>query len=122
MMTNLYKTRENIIYELVLSLNKGSSGVLDSRVDTAIQQYNSMVKKGIIVEKDEDDEEDGCYEKDLAKVCDELHEMQELLIRLQDDRLEKEIEESMRCNHEWNYLDEDGTYATCSKCGVVRTV
>lgn len=122
MMTNLYKTRENIIYELVLSLNKGSSGVLDSRVDTAIQQYNSMVKKGIIVEKDEDDKEDGCYEEDLAKVYGELHEMQELLIRLQDDRLEKEIEESMRCNHEWNYLDEDGTYATCSKCGVVRTV
>ena len=121
-MTNLYKTRENIIYELVLSLNKGSSGVLDSRVDTAIQQYNSMVKKGIIVEKDEDDEEDNYYEEDLAKVYDELHKMQELLIRLQDDRLEKEIEESMRCNHEWNYLDEDGTYATCSKCGVVRTV
>ena len=95
-MTNLYKTRENIIYELILSLNKGSSGVLDARVDTAIQQYNSMVKKGIIVEiSSEDKEYNGSDDKE---------------------------EELMPCNHKWVYLGVDKSFATCSKCGVLKPV
>lgn len=49
-MTNLNKTKEEIIYELVLSLNKGDSYYVDCRVDVALSQYNKLVEKGIIKE------------------------------------------------------------------------
>ena len=56
-MTNLNKTKEEIIFELVLSLNQGDSGYAtgygssDSpRVNSAIIQYNALVKAGIIKE------------------------------------------------------------------------
>ena len=59
-MTNLNKTKEEIIFELVLSLNKGDSGYAtgygsdDSpRVENAIIQYNALVKAGIIKEIEE---------------------------------------------------------------------
>lgn len=48
MNTNLGKTKEEIIYELVLSLNKGNYGW--DRVETAISQYNKLVQLGIIEE------------------------------------------------------------------------
>lgn len=55
-MTNLNKTKEEIIYELLLSLNKGDSyycleGLSGApRVNVAIAQYESLVEEGIIVE------------------------------------------------------------------------
>lgn len=49
-MTNFNKEREEIIYELVLSLNKGDSYYAMQRVDLAIEQYNALVKNGIITE------------------------------------------------------------------------
>lgn len=49
-MTNLNKTKEEIVYELVLSLNKGDSYYVNQRVDVALEQYNKLVEKGIIKE------------------------------------------------------------------------
>lgn len=49
-MTNLNKEREEIIYELLLSLNSGASCYADTRVETAIAQYNSLVENKIITE------------------------------------------------------------------------
>ena len=49
-MTNLNKTKEEIIYELVLSLNNGDSGYVDKRVDYAIEQYEQLIQKGIVRE------------------------------------------------------------------------
>lgn len=55
-MTNLNKTKEEIIFELVLSLNRGDSGFLwscgkaDQRIKAAISQYESFVEEGIIKE------------------------------------------------------------------------
>ena len=49
-MTNLNKTREEIIYELVLSLNKGNCGYSGDRVDMAIRQYDEFVRCGVIKE------------------------------------------------------------------------
>lgn len=45
---SLNKTKEEIIYELVLSLNKGNSGYVDQRVDYAIKQYEQLVKYKIL--------------------------------------------------------------------------
>lgn len=44
------KSKAQIILELVLSLNKGDSYYVDQRVDVAIEQYNKLVKIGIIEE------------------------------------------------------------------------
>lgn len=49
-MTNLKKTREEIIYELLLSLNNGNSGYINSRVEYAIEQYEKLVEENIIKE------------------------------------------------------------------------
>lgn len=49
-MTNLNKTREEIIYELVLSLNNGNSSYVNDRVELAIDQYDKLVEKDIIKE------------------------------------------------------------------------
>ena len=55
-MTNLNKTREEIIYELVLSLNQGDSyyatcdGKAYPRIDFAIEQYKYLADRGIVVE------------------------------------------------------------------------
>lgn len=55
-MTNLMKTREQIIYELLISINRGNSDYLRSngeatpRVDLAIAQYEALVKRNIIKE------------------------------------------------------------------------
>ena len=54
-MTNLNKTREEIIYELVLSLNKGDSYYAVQRIDFAIEQYNALVKNKIVTELCEHD-------------------------------------------------------------------
>lgn len=51
METNLGKTKEEIIYEILLNLNRGNSGCIDSRVKYAIEQYNLLVKQGIIKEE-----------------------------------------------------------------------
>lgn len=44
------KSREDIIYELLLSLNQGNSGYINNRVQYAIEQYEELVSKGIIKE------------------------------------------------------------------------
>ena len=49
-MTNLNKEKEEIIYELVLSLNKGNSCYASERVEIAIEQYNRLLENGIITE------------------------------------------------------------------------
>ena len=43
-MTISNKTKEEIIYELVLSLNKGNSGYAHERVKYAIKQYEELEK------------------------------------------------------------------------------
>ena len=55
-MTNLGKSREEIIYEILLSLNKGDSDYAYNgteatpRIDLAIAQYDALVKRGIVKE------------------------------------------------------------------------
>lgn len=49
-MTNLKKTKEEIIYEILLSLNKGGRGYVEDRVEDAIEQYEELVEEGIIKE------------------------------------------------------------------------
>ena len=46
-------TKADIILELVLSLNKGDSYYVDRRVETVIEQYNKLVKFGIVKEETE---------------------------------------------------------------------
>ena len=48
MKTNLDKTKEEIIYELLISLNQGNCGYSGDRVQEAIDQYQKMVRVGII--------------------------------------------------------------------------
>jgi hypothetical protein len=47
-------TKAKIIIELVCSLNKGDCGYVDRRVEWAIDQYNTLVDKGIIKEEVKD--------------------------------------------------------------------
>lgn len=49
-MTNLHKEKEDIIYELLLSLNNRNSSYVDERVKLAIAQYDSLVENKIITE------------------------------------------------------------------------
>ena len=57
-MTNLNKTKEEIIFELVLSLNQGDSGYITrasgktgaSRIELAMAQYDALVYNNIIWE------------------------------------------------------------------------
>jgi hypothetical protein len=49
-MTNLNKEREEIIYELLLSLNNGNSCYTNERVSLAMEQYDELVKNGIVTE------------------------------------------------------------------------
>lgn len=49
-MTNLNKSREEIIFELVLSLNNGNVCYVNDRVRLAINQYNDLVENKIITE------------------------------------------------------------------------
>lgn len=51
-MTNLNKTKEEIIYELLLSLNRGDSSYITDRAMWAEHQYRQLVENGIIVETD----------------------------------------------------------------------
>ena len=44
------KTKEQIIYELLLSLNRGNTGFADNRPLYAIEQYYELIKQGIIKE------------------------------------------------------------------------
>lgn len=48
MKTNLGKTKEEIIYELLISLNRGNSGYVGERVQNAIDQYQKLVRAEII--------------------------------------------------------------------------
>ena len=56
-MTNIKKSKEEIIYELLISINQGNSDYLRSgeeatpRIDLAIAQYNALVKRGIVKEE-----------------------------------------------------------------------
>lgn len=47
-------TKEEIILKLVCSLNTGSCGYVDDRVRWAIDQYNQMVKAGVVTEEDKE--------------------------------------------------------------------
>ena len=49
-------TKANIILNLVLSLNRGDCGTIADRPYYAIEQYERLVKKGIIKEEDKTDE------------------------------------------------------------------
>ena len=44
-------TKADIILDLVLSLNRGDSLGVESRVQWAERQYDDMVKRGIIMEE-----------------------------------------------------------------------
>lgn len=46
--SNLGKSKEEIVYELLISLNKGNSGYAGERVQAALDQYNKLVRAGII--------------------------------------------------------------------------
>lgn len=58
MVTNLGKTREELIFDLLISLNNGDSGYITSgdeatpRIDIAIAQYDALVKRGVVREID----------------------------------------------------------------------
>lgn len=56
-MTNLNKTKEKIIFEILLSLNNGDVGYRDaeSRVQLAKEQYDELVKQGIVIDENVDD-------------------------------------------------------------------
>lgn len=63
MMTNLGKTKEEIIYELTLSLNQGnvgciysSDGSADYRIKLAMAQYELLKNNGIIKEEERNHE------------------------------------------------------------------
>lgn len=45
-------TKADIILELVMSMNRGNSGSIESRPRFAEQQYNELVGRGIIKEED----------------------------------------------------------------------
>lgn len=49
-MTNLHKEKEEIIYELLLSLNNGNTCYVNDRVRLAINQYDDLVENKIITE------------------------------------------------------------------------
>ena len=51
MMTNMGKTKTEIIFDLVLSMNRGNSGYIYERVDNAIKQYTDLLRLGIIKEE-----------------------------------------------------------------------
>ena len=46
-------TEEEIILQLVLSLNRGNSGGAYDRVGYAVRQYEQLVDRGIIKEEEE---------------------------------------------------------------------
>jgi hypothetical protein len=46
-------TKEEIILQLVLSLNRGNSGGAYDRVGYAVRQYEQLVDRGIIKEEEE---------------------------------------------------------------------
>ena len=46
-----YMTKEELIINLLISLNKGDCGTIADRPYYAIEQYERLVKKGIIVEE-----------------------------------------------------------------------
>ena len=53
MVTNIGKTKAEIILDLIMSLNAGDSSYVapaSHRIDLAIEQYNQLVKAGIIEE------------------------------------------------------------------------
>ena len=45
-------TKEEIILQLVLSLNRGNSGGAYDRVGYAVRQYEQLVERGIIKEEE----------------------------------------------------------------------
>ena len=68
MMTNTGKTKADVILELVMSLNKGNSGYVDERARYAREQYDALVKNGIIEEVECCQEEKFNTEADINKL------------------------------------------------------
>lgn len=56
-MTNLGKTKAEVILDLVISLNRGNSGYIDERVRYATEQYDKLVASGVIKEIDQNEDE-----------------------------------------------------------------
>lgn len=50
-MTNLNKSKEQIIYELLISMNNGDNACYDDRLQYAMKQYEQLVKNKIVVEE-----------------------------------------------------------------------
>lgn len=57
MMTNLGKTKAEIILDLVLSLNRGACGTIADRPHYAIEQYSRLVASGVIKETEQKEDE-----------------------------------------------------------------
>lgn len=53
-MTNLNMTKEEIIYNFIIAINKGLAGrdLSSEIVCKAINEYNKLIEEGIIIEKD----------------------------------------------------------------------
>ena len=49
-MTNLNKTKEEIIYELLISLNNGNNATMYERLKYAKVQYSQLVEEVIVKE------------------------------------------------------------------------
>lgn len=56
-MTNLGKTKAEVILDLVISLNRGNSGYIGERVRYATEQYSKLVESGVIKETDQNEDE-----------------------------------------------------------------
>ena len=52
MIANTGKTKEEIILDLVMSLNRGDCGTIADRPYYAIEQYNRLINKGILEEEE----------------------------------------------------------------------
>lgn len=73
MMTNLNKTKEQIIYELLISMNNGDNACYDDRLQYAMKQYEQLVKNKIVVEECtttmcNDGEEKNKIDKEYVKI------------------------------------------------------
>ncbi len=71
-MTNLGMTKEEIIYSFIIAINKGPAGGDPSGeiVCKAINEYNKLVKEGIVVEEDPNKK----LQEELNKVRADLRE------------------------------------------------
>jgi hypothetical protein len=65
-------SKEDIIFELLLSLNRGNSGSSNIRVQTAINQFNDLVENGLYFTKAQKKEH---LNKSVAKIMEVFNDM-----------------------------------------------